>query len=279
MDLHELKERLGPNLSRWLVAAVLLPPIVYSAVTDHYLPFFLVMLAIGALTWWEYSRNLLGHDRIGLFGLGAAGWALTAAGAYFYGPSGQSIGLVGAISMGAVYAMWALERESGPVLLNLLGRFALGHIYLSFLLSFFLLLKKLDAGGLWLVYVLVVTIAADTAAFYVGSKVKGPKLCPKISPNKTVSGLFGGAAGAMAVSAACAWFLSASLPLLAVLGLFLGFWGAVGDLFESALKRAIGIKDSSGLLLGHGGFWDRIDSLLFNIAPVYVVAEMVMNSL
>ncbi|MGL4207876.1 MAG: phosphatidate cytidylyltransferase [Candidatus Adiutrix sp.] len=279
MNMEDLKQRLGPHFSRWLVAIVLLPPIVYGMVADHYLYFFVVMLIIGAVTWWEYSQALFGRERIGLLGLALAGWFMTAAGAFFYGPSGQSIGLVAAIALGAFYTMWFLDREGGPVLLNLLGRFALGHIYLSFLLSFFLLLKKIDTGGLWLIYILLVTIAADTVAFYVGSKLKGPKLCPKISPNKTISGLVGGALGAMVVSIFCSFFLPATVAQLAALGLFLGFWGALGDLFESTLKRALGIKDSSGLLMGHGGFWDRLDSLLFNIVPVFVVAEMVMNSI
>ncbi len=278
MNLETIKQWLGGHRSRWVVAVVLLPPVVASMLVDEYIYFFLVMLLIGGLTWWEFSRNLLGAERTGLLALALAGWVAVASGAYFYGPSGQSIGLVLGLALGAGYSMWALERESGPVLLNLLGRFALGHLYLSFLMSFFLLLKKTDSGGLWLLYALVVTVAADTGAYYVGTRYKGPKLAPKVSPNKTVSGLLGGALAAMVVSAIFAAFLPAGvgLPALTGLGLFLGFWGALGDLFESAIKRAVDIKDSSGFLLGHGGFWDRLDALLFNIVPVYVLAEFVM---
>lgn len=277
MSIDKIKRTWNTHLSRWLVAIVLLPPIIFGMVSEHYLYFFLIMLAAGGLTWWEFALNLFGADRRGLMALGLTGWLAVACGAYFWGPTGQSIGLALSLALGAGYTMWALQRESGPVLLNLLSRFALGHLYISFLLSFFLLLKKTDSGGLWLIYVLVVTVAADTAAYYVGSKVKGPKLYPKVSPNKTVSGLLGGAAGAMVVSAICASFLPPQYYKLMALGLFLGLWGAMGDLFESAIKRAIDIKDSSTLLLGHGGFWDRLDSLMFNIVPVYVVADVVMN--
>jgi phosphatidate cytidylyltransferase len=273
----DIARHLGGHLSRWLVAVVLAPPLIYSMMTEQYLVFYGVMLVIGGLTWWEFSRNLFGAERLGLLALAQAGWLAVATGAFFYGPSGQSLGLVLALALGAGYTMWILEKESGPVVLNLLGRFALGQLYLSFLLSFFLLLKKADSGGRWLVYVLIVTVAADTAAFYVGRKLGGPKLWPKISPNKTVSGLLGGAAAALLVSAACALFLNPGPATLAALGLFLGFWGVVGDLFESAIKRALGIKDSSSLLLGHGGFWDRLDSILFNIVPVYVLADFMMN--
>ncbi len=83
---------------------------------------------------------------------------------------------------------------------------------------------------------------------------------------------------AILVSVICALFIpKATLVSLAALGLFLGFWGALGDLFESAVKRAIDIKDSSNLHLGHGGFWDRLDSLLFNVVPVYLMADFYMN--
>ena len=280
MNTEKIKQQLGgSHASRWLVALALLPPVIYAALADEYLYFFIVMLLIGGATWWEYSFNLFGAERTGLLALALTGWLAVASGAYFYGPSGQSIGLVLALALGAGYTMWALERETGPVLLNILGRFALGQLYLSFLMSFFLLLKKTSGGGQWLMYVLVVTVAADTAAFYVGTKLKGPKLCPKISPNKTVSGLLGGAVAAMIVSLICSAFLQASALALGLLGLFLGFWGAGGDLFESAIKRALNIKDTSSLLMGHGGFWDRLDSLLFNIVPVYILADfIVMNS-
>ncbi len=272
-------QRMGSHSSRWLVAVVLLPPVVYSMIADNYLLFFGLILIVGGLTWWEFAVNLFGAERWGLLCLGLAGWAAVASGAYFYGPAGQSIGLVLALGSGAAYALWALERESGPVLVNLLGRYALGHLYISFLASFFLLLKKTGSGGPWLIYLLLVTIAADTGAFYVGRKVKGPKLWPKVSPNKTLSGLLGGALAALAASMLSIFFLPANnIFTLAFLGLFLGLWGAAGDLFESALKRAIDIKDSSTILMGHGGFLDRLDSLLFNVVPVFVVADLIVNA-
>ncbi|MDR1045395.1 MAG: phosphatidate cytidylyltransferase [Candidatus Adiutrix sp.] len=277
--MHEkLKILMDSHRSRWLVAVVLLPPVVLAVLAEEFLYFFLLMLLVGGLAWWEFSRHLFGAERTGLLALALAGWLAVAGGASFYGPSGQSIGLVLALAIGAGYSMWGLDRESGPVLVNLLSRLALGHLYLSFLLSFFFMLKKTSGGGQWLLYLLLATMAADTAAYYVGARLKGPKLCPKVSPHKTVSGLLGGVLASVLVSGVCAAFLQASLWQLAVLGLFLGFWGAMGDLFESTIKRAVDIKDSSPLLLGHGGFWDRLDSLLFNVVPVYILADFIVNS-
>ena len=278
MARNQIKFQMSSHISRWVVGIALLIPTVFSIMTDNYVFFFLLMLLVGGATWWEFSRNLFGAERTGLMALAQGGWIMVATGAYFYGPSGQSFGLVLALSLGAAYCMVSLERETGTVLLNLLGRLSLGHLYLSFLLSFLLLLKKTSQGSWWLLYLLLVTMAADMAAYYVGTKMKGPKLCPKISPNKTVSGLVGGAVGAMIVSGLCTPFLPASLFTMSVLGLLLGFWGAMGDLFESSIKRAIGIKDTSTLLMGHGGFWDRIDSLLFNVVPVYVLADFIATS-
>ena len=278
MNLDELSRRLSGHLSRWLVAIVLLPPILYAMWTEEYLVFFGLILVIGGLTWWEFSRILFGAGRHDLLALALAGWAAVAGGAFWYGPPGQSLGLALALALGAGYTMWALGRETGPVVLNLLGRFTLGQLYVSFLMSFFLLLKKSDSGGLWLIYALAVTAAADTAAYYVGRRLQGPKLWPKISPSKTISGLLGGAAAAVLVSAAFTTFLPPTFPTMALMGLFLGLWGVMGDLFESAVKRALDIKDSSNFLMGHGGFWDRLDSLLFNVVPVYVLADFAMNA-
>ncbi|MDR0881499.1 MAG: phosphatidate cytidylyltransferase [Candidatus Adiutrix sp.] len=271
MNLEKIKQKaLSRQGSRWLVALVLLAIVIPSIFSDQYLYFYLVILLTGGVTWWEFSTCLLGRERTGLLALALFGWLAVASGAFYLGPTGQSLGLVAALGLGAGYCLWALERESGAVLLNLLGRLALGHLYLSFLLSFFLMLIKVDSGSSWLMYVLLVTAAADTAAFFAGARFKGPKLAPKISPNKTISGLAGGVAASVVVSAVFSFILpNASLGWLSLFGLFLGLWGAVGDLFESALKRAVEVKDSSSLLLGHGGFLDRLDSLLFNGVLVY----------
>lgn len=279
MNVDKIKERLGSHGSRWVVGLAMLLVAVFPIVAENLTYFFILILLVGGLCWWEFSINLLGAERTGLMGMALGGWLAVALGAFFLGPSGQSLGLVLALALGAAYTMWALERESGPVLLNLLGRFALGHIYLSFLMSFFLLLIKASSGRQWLIYVIVVTIASDIAAYYVGSKFQGPKLCPKISPKKTVSGLVGGTAAAMLISMLSFLYLPSEAGVLALcgLGFFLGLWGAMGDLFESAIKRALDIKDSSSLLLGHGGFLDRFDSMLFNVVPVYVMADLFGN--
>jgi phosphatidate cytidylyltransferase len=257
--------------SRYLVAAALIAPSLVAILLPNSLFLLGLVLVVGAFTWWEFFVNLLGRERSGLFVLALIGWALTAVGALFYGTEGQEAGLLLALALGAIYFMVHLPPQPDKVSVNLISRYALGHLYISFLLSFVLLIKKLDNGHLWLIFVILVTSAADTGAYYAGSKLKGPKLYPKISPNKTISGLVGGSFLALLVGWVSNGYLPAEYPTssLLLLSLFLSLWGALGDLFESALKRAMGIKDASNILKGHGGFWDRLDSLLFNLGPVY----------
>jgi phosphatidate cytidylyltransferase len=110
-------------------------------------------------------------------------------------------------------------------------------------------------------WVLIVTWATDILAYFAGRSIGGPKLAPRISPNKTWAGLAGGVIGAALFGALVAWWLGLGSPFLAVGGA-MGLIAQAGDLFESWLKRRAGVKDSGTLLPGHGGVLDRLDGLL-----------------
>jgi len=130
-----------------------------------------------------------------------------------------------------------------------------------------------QSGDAFLVLILFVCVwASDTGAYAAGRMIGGPKLAPRISPNKTWAGLFGAmAASAAVLLAALHWRGGAapdgwSLSTAAVLGAGIGLVGQAGDLFESWVKRRFGAKDSGTLIPGHGGALDRLDSMLF-VAP------------
>ena len=265
------------ELSRWLVVLCVLPPTIACILAPNKIALLILVAIFGSLAWREYAVNLLGRERAGLFALCLAGFLSTLLGASFFGSDGQTAGLVIALALGAAYLMHNLSPQGDKVSVNLISRYGLGHLYLTFCISFIMLLKQLDHGANWIMFALVVTVASDTAAYYVGSKLKGPKLYPKVSPNKTISGLMGGCAAAIIAAELSKGYLPPLLDFwrLGAFGFFLGLWGAFGDLFESAFKRAMGLKDTSAILKGHGGVWDRLDSLLFNLPPVYILVNWI----
>ena len=117
--------------------------------------------------------------------------------------------------------------------------------------------------------------AADSAAYFAGRAIGGPKLAPLISPNKTWSGFLGGMIGAVAFAFLLVWLfdlpreLALATPLLAILSV-------VGDLYESNLKRRAGVKDSGKVLPGHGGLLDRLDGLVM-VAPAAALLVLALT--
>ncbi len=134
-----------------------------------------------------------------------------------------------------------------------------------------------SAEGLsWIIFLLAVTFATDTAAYFVGRAVGSRKLAPNVSPNKTWEGAIGGFCGAVAcgVGLELALGLDAGLIAVALMSAALGVTGQLGDLYESRLKRLAGVKDSGGLFPGHGGILDRMDSLMWNVAVLYQMVAL-----
>ncbi len=132
-----------------------------------------------------------------------------------------------------------------------------------------ILLRHLPDGGYWLIIASAITSCSDSGAYFIGSAIGKHKLCPNISPNKTVEGAIGGVVvgGVGAVTFAFLLLDDISWIFLIISAIFLTFAGIVGDLTESIIKRGTGTKDSGTCLAGHGGILDRGDSLLF-AAPV-----------
>lgn len=125
-------------------------------------------------------------------------------------------------------------------------------------------------GRDWTILLLAVTWAADIGAFAVGNVVRGPKLWPRFSPNKTWSGFVGALIIAMGASVLVAFLshMRLSVGAAALMGLVGGLATMAGDLLESVLKRRFGVKDSGDLIPGHGGLLDRVDGLMFAIMAV-----------
>jgi len=156
-----------------------------------------------------------------------------------------------------------------------LGWFACGLIYLPILLGHLIPLRMLADGKKWIFMVLIAVMLCDSMAYFVGRKLGRRKLYPAVSPNKSIEGAIGGLVGSVVGVLFSASFF---LPVIGwadgiLIGLLLGVFGQVGDLFESLLKRACQVKDSGSLIPGHGGLLDRLDSLLFAFPLVYYIAR------
>jgi phosphatidate cytidylyltransferase len=143
-------------------------------------------------------------------------------------------------------------------------------------MAFVILREESQAGMLTIMWLFAVVWAADICAYFTGRLIGGRKLAPAISPQKTWAGLFGAILGGMAAGIVVAYGMGlASLTSLGILGGVLAVIEQFGDLFESALKRHYGVKDSGRLIPGHGGILDRVDGL---VAAALVLAAIVITA-
>lgn len=145
----------------------------------------------------------------------------------------------------------------------------LGVVYVPLLLAHLVLLRSTEYGIQWLFLLLVIVMAGDTAAFYVGSTIGKRRLYPEVSPKKSIEGSLGGLIGSVcgALIAHATFFPELAVVDAIIAAIILGLLGQLGDLFESLLKRCYGVKDSGTIIPGHGGILDRLDSIIF-AAPV-----------
>ena len=147
-------------------------------------------------------------------------------------------------------------------------RLSISIAYLGLPCLSLIYLRSIENGLEYIIYILFIVWATDTAAFFGGNYLKGPKLMPKVSPNKTISGAISGLLGASIIGVISIVFIDGvEIVSFVVSSVILSVFAQAGDLFESKLKRIYGVKDSSDLIPGHGGVLDRLDSLLF-VAPV-----------
>lgn len=158
----------------------------------------------------------------------------------------------------------------------------LGTMYISLPFAHLLLLRftnqadyiqtavgGLSAGAVFLWLAFIGTWASDTLAYFVGSLLGRHKLCPAVSPGKTVEGAVGGLLGSIGGVVFWGWLCGLPLIHMTFLGALIGIAAPIGDLTESVLKRFTGVKDSGNILPGHGGILDRFDAIMFSAPVVY----------
>src|SRR5262245_26046579 len=254
-------EARGSGWSRGLrarvVSGVFMAAIALPALLTGPTVFGVIVCIGGVVLAWEWTR-LCGEGRFGVTGLVEAASALAAALAATRGLFPLALAAVGA----GVLAVFAVARGGGRATP---GWLAAGPLYIGLPAVALIWLRGHEVAGERMILWLMLTVwATDIGAFFAGRLIGGPKLAPRISPNKTWAGLAGGVGAAALVGAAFA-ALDGLAPVgatLALAGASLALVAQAGDFAESAVKRRFGAKDASALIPGHGGLFDRVDGLI-----------------
>lgn len=252
-------------LSALVLLAVVLLVIVYGGEAG----FALMGMGIAAIGLWEFTRLLGPLDSLPRV-LALAG-AVVLVGATYVG--GAEWFAVGVVLVLLVELSWVVRR-GGEIEVNLRRTLlcVVGLLYVAGPISLAVALRAVPGGERYILLACGIVWIGDTGAFYIGSSLGRHPLAPQVSPQKSVEGSVGGLIGSMAAAWVLARALGIPLSFLSSLlvGAVLGGAGQMGDLIESAMKRAFQVKDTGHLIPGHGGVLDRIDSLLFAIPVLYL---------
>jgi len=250
-------------MRRVLTALALIPLIVYVVLWAKWEIFVAVLVAAACLSYREYNRIAAAY------GFGAPG------------PLGYGVGLL-LLFPGPDPWMWLLVTIAALIGLALAMRademakvlpraalLVMGIVYVFGCWKCALPLRERNPH--WLMYGLLVNWAGDIGAYYIGRSFGKRKLAPRVSPGKTWEGAAGSLAASALIASAYLVRFVPTVSLVGAIGLTLAAnaAGQLGDLAESAMKRGAGVKDSSAILPGHGGFLDRVDSTLFALPVIY----------
>ena len=249
-----------PNLRLRIISAAILAPVVVLAVWFGGGAFLIVLWVAIVLLAREWAMMSAPQSPIrATAGMAAAVLAGLVAGEFDHFRIAWALILIGAV----LASLFAASRGLG----DRPADEAFGALYLGAPAVALLWLRSGAPGRSWTLALLAVAWAADIAAFGAGNLFGGPKLWPRISPNKTWSGLLAGlAAAVLAAELLAAWDAAQGGPArywAGAIGLAVGAATMGGDLCESMLKRRFGVKDSGDLIPGHGGLLDRVDGLMF----------------
>jgi len=235
--------------------------------------FFALVAGIALVGIHEYFSMI---DRIGVegFPLVAAVLGLLLLLCFYF--DGRYFLQWGGLAFVSLFAAWMIKEKNVKVALDQISYTLTGVLYVAGLSGYFLLVHRLEAGRYWVLFLFLVIWLGDTAAYYGGRRFGRRPLAPSISPKKTIEGALFGLLGSLAGGIiSLLWFLDGISLLHGLLvTLICGIIGQFGDLAESLLKRNTGVKDSSGLIPGHGGVLDRIDSLLFAGPALYICHQL-----
>ncbi len=270
---------LSSHAKRWVTGLTALPFLVFWLGWGSPLMFALLIALVCLLSLREYFQMTLGRNAGGISPLAIFGYItglsiLWAA----YADSAAFIPVIITIDF-LLCGVFLLPRyKTDAAIVDAVARQIQGMVYVPVLISGLIRIRNTDQGVLWIFFLLAIVFAGDIGAYYAGSYLGRHKLCPSVSPNKTIEGSIGGLCANMLIGAVIKAMYLPLLPWAACMVMFLliGAAGQTGDLYESVLKRSAHIKDSGTILPGHGGMLDRIDALLFASPVAFIFKAYIL---
>ncbi|MDI6704217.1 MAG: phosphatidate cytidylyltransferase [bacterium] len=246
-------------VKRAITTGLFVPILFYLVFLENPLPFFLLITIIISLCLLEFYRLFKSSLYMGLF----FGILLSVSCYYTY----TFTHLILVLAILTRFTKNLIKRDS---LYDILI-FVFGIIYIGFMLSHLILLRRLENGQRFLLFLFLVTWMTDIFAYLIGIVCGRHKFILSVSPNKSLEGTIGGGIIAILTSILVKSFFLQSLSLVhcLILGSILGIFTQLGDLAESLIKRDVGVKDSGDLIPGHGGVLDVFDSLIFTSPIMY----------
>ncbi len=265
---------LGNTTQRVLVSLLAIPVIIAASYFGG-IYFFIFTTAIAVLSFYEFGRfvrnkNIYTNTWIGIIFI-----LLLLINEFFHYLDIYSL----ILTLTIILTLFELFRNKGSAIINI-GTTMLGVLYIGFFADALLGIRELyprieflyTRGGYLIISILAAIWICDSAAFFGGISLGKHKLFPRVSPKKSWEGaIFGFIFSILTMLLAKVIILDfLSWTSVVILGIIVGIIGQIGDLIESLFKRDAGVKDSSGLIPGHGGIFDRFDSLLYT-APVILL--------
>ena len=270
------------HINRWITALILVPIILWVIIKGSALLLVAVVCVVSIFAMGEYLRIMFQNDdrplsnTIKIISYAASMLLIvsTCLGSW------EIEFLILSLNLIALSIFVLSEFADNQEVFHVIAKQVLGIVYIPVSLSLLIFMKGLDQGTFWIIWLLIVVFSNDTGAFYGGKFFGKNKLSPNISPNKTIEGSIGGIITSSVVGFIFSVIFFKDFPLsffLIPASLMLAVAGQIGDLFESAMKRASNIKDSGSILPGHGGMLDRIDGLLLAIPVLYAYLVFIVR--
>lgn len=267
------------NLGTRVIVALIGIPLILAACIIGKIPFLIFAFGIGIISFAELSKMLEVKQHHLNRRIGELSVTAIIFNTYFQIIEFEKLALI----IVAVLMLAELFRNRGSAVSNL-GSTLIGIFYVGLFASSLIMLREFynesfftyDQGGYLIISVFVSIWLCDSAAYFVGTAIGTHKMLPRVSPNKSWEGAIAGFVFSVIGMLAARFLVLDFLTLTdaAAIGIIVGTFGQAGDFIESMIKRDANVKDSSSIIPGHGGIFDRFDSLIFSAPIIYLYLEL-----